>query len=1081
MSTDTSFLARERAALITRRLWPFAVGWLGTVAMWLVVFALERPLALSTLAGAAAQAAVLAAALLACRRSPEGPRVLPIVVGACVVVGLTSIAVARGAGAYGEILAFMLLTLYLAAALLFSWGWRAELALLASTLVPWWLVLDAFTLFVPPLELAAAIAIGASVALVLAEGSWRGVRAVALRRRAEERVTRELEHSRDAYRDLAEHARDFIWSTDRDGRLVYVNEAMMRFLGRREDEILGRPGSDFLTGHVENPRFADMQSGDVPDEAPPYLVQCATPRGPRWVEVVLSVVRDAQGAPIGFRGISRDVQERREAEAALRDSEARYRSLVESQSEMVIRMDLEGRIVFANDAYLEFVGERRDQVYGRGFFHLIPREDHAVVHDAIVKLHEPPHRIAIEVRGITPRGVRWIAWEGGAVLDADGRPVELQSVGRDVTERHAAEAALRESEARYRGLVESQHELVVRLDAGGRFTFVNDAYATKFGRSPAALLGQSFLGFVHPDDRGRIAEAMVAMGRPPHRTFIEVRNLTVEGERWIAWDGGIVLDAAGRMIEAQAVGRDVTERRVSEDALRASEGRYRGLVESARELVTRFDRAGNLTFANDAYFQAVGYPREAIVGRNPLFLVHPDDRPQALVSFKAALVPPYRARRETRGLTPAGWRWYEWEVSGVRDDRDRVVEIQQVGRDLTARRQAEADLRESEERFRRAFEDAAIGMAVTTLDGRTVRANRALCAMLGYSEPELRACGVEDIVHPDDRSDVEGDRSRLAGDVASSYRAERRYIRKDGSVIWVNVTASVIRDVSGTPLYLVGQIQDVTERHLAEEALRDSLAELRRSEEKLRLLAQRQVRIREEERKRVGFDLHDDVCQELVGVGILVESLRRKLAPMPAEHAAEFDRVVGYLGEVVEHLRLLARELRPLSLHDLGLDGSLRSLAEGMSSEVVRVTTDITGTIPPCDEEFELTVYRIAQEAVANAVRHARARRIVIALAITADRLELEVRDDGRGFDPAGRPAVALGLASMEERALAVRGRLEIRSVLGEGTTVTLACPIESRVTAPAGSSPTRSSSLPSATTTPPTAARDSRDRSRAG
>src|SRR6185436_5490847 len=139
---------------------------------------------------------------------------------------------------------------------------------------------------------------------------------------------------------------------------------------------------------------------------------------------------------------------------------------------------------------------------------------------------------------------------------------------------------------------------------------------------------------------------------------------------------------------------------------------------------------------------------------------------------------------------------------------------------------------------------------------------------------------------------------------------------------------------------LVGQIQDVTERHQAEDALRESLADLRRSEEKLRLLARRQVRIREEERKRLGFDLHDDVCQELVGVGILVESLRRKLAPMPAEHAAEFGRVVGYLSEVVEHLRLLARELRPMLLRDLGLGGSLRSLADGMTSATLHVTAE---------------------------------------------------------------------------------------------------------------------------------------------
>ncbi len=827
MNDETSLLAHERSALITRRLSRFALGWLGTVGIWLIVFTLEGPQSPLTLLGVVVQVVVLGIALVLCRAAPAAPRVVPIVVGACVLLGLATMLVVHSVGAYGEVLAFMLLTLCLSSALVFSWGWGPELVLLVFMLVPGAFLLEHVTFLVPLPEVAAAFTIGASVALVVAEGSARSVRAVARRRFAQEQVTRELQQSRDAYRDLAEHARDLIWSTDREGRLVYVNEAMTTFLGVPESELLGRSGGDFLTGHSENPIFDDISRGDLPDETPPYVIQCATPRGPRWVEVVVSVVRDEQGAAIGLRGISRDVQERREAETALR----------------------------------------------------------------------------------------------------------------------------------------------------------------------------------------------------------------------------------------------------------ASEARYRGLVESARELVTRFDRAGNLTFANDAYCRAIGYPRESIVGRNPMFLVHPDDRDAVMASFRAAGVSPYRARRESRGLTPAGWRWFEWELSGVRDEHDRVVEIQQVGRDTTARRQAEADLRDSEERFRRAFEDAAIGMGVTTLEGRTIRANRALCTMLGYTEPELLACSVDDIVHPDDRAVVEADRSRLTTDQAPSYRAERRYIRKDGAHIWVHATASVVRDVAGTPLYLVGQIQDVTERRLAEEALRESLADLQRSEEKLRLLARRQVRIREEERKRLGFDLHDDVCQELVGVGILVESLRRKLAPMPAEYSAEFDRVVGYLGEVVEHLRLLARELRPLLLQDLGLDGSLRSLADGMSSPLVRVTTAFAPAIPRFDEESELTVYRIAQEALANAVRHAGARSIVITLDTTDDRLELVVRDDGRGFDPATRPVVALGLASMEERALALGGRLEIRSVAGTGTTVTLSCPITprkpGRVRESADPSPTRSSPRPSTKTKPRSAARD--------
>jgi PAS domain S-box-containing protein len=243
--------------------------------------------------------------------------------------------------------------------------------------------------------------------------------------------------------------------------------------------------------------------------------------------------------------------------------------------------------------------------------------------------------------------------------------------------------------------------------------------------------------------------------------------------------------------------------------------------------------------------------------------------------------------------------------------------------------------------------------------------------------------------------------------------------------------------------------RDVTERRAAQEALQRSLGELRRSQDQLRLLAQRQVKIREQERKRLGLDLHDDVCQELVGIGILVESLRRRLGPISADNAREFDRVGGYLGQLIDHLRFLARELQPLQLQDLGLEGSLRSLTKGLASEGCSVVPLFPTSIPRLSEEAEVGVYRIAQEALTNAIRHAEARRIRLMLAAMGDILRLEVSDDGRGFDPDDR-SNALGLVSMEERALSLGGRLTIWSSPGGGTTVRLECPVGERASASA-------------------------------
>jgi PAS domain S-box-containing protein len=532
----------------------------------------------------------------------------------------------------------------------------------------------------------------------------------------------------------------------------------------------------------------------------------------------------------------------------------------------------------------------------------------------MIALVHPPHRIAPnEVRCRTTRGWRWFEWEGSAGIDDSGRLTEIQAMGRDVSERREALEALRASEARYRGLVESQIDLIMRCDLDLRLTFVNDAYCQAVRVPREHLLGASLLPLVHEDDRERALQTLEEVKRPPYRVMLQTRGRGAG--RWFEWESCGVLDDHGILVEIQSVGRDVTERQRALEALRASEVRYRGLVESQQELVVRFTPDGRITYANKAGEKKFGMPSEAVVGQ-VLPLVHEDDLPRLQSILEEMRHPPYRAGFEIREITPEGWRWFEWEALAIHEHGE-LLEFQAVGR-------------------------------------------------------------------------------------------------------------------------------DVTERRAAAEALQKSLGELTRSQEQLRLLAQRQVLIREHERKRLGLDLHDDVCQELVGIGIMLESIRRRMGPTSAENASEFDRIARYLNQLIDHLRLLARELQPLQLRDLGLEGSLRSLAKGLTSETCFVDALFPTPIPRLGEEAEVAVYRIAQEALTNAIRHSDASMIKLMLATIADNLCLEVSDDGCGFDPDDR-SNALGLVSMEERALSLGGRLQIWSTIGRGTTVRLECPLGGR------------------------------------
>jgi signal transduction histidine kinase len=167
------------------------------------------------------------------------------------------------------------------------------------------------------------------------------------------------------------------------------------------------------------------------------------------------------------------------------------------------------------------------------------------------------------------------------------------------------------------------------------------------------------------------------------------------------------------------------------------------------------------------------------------------------------------------------------------------------------------------------------------------------------------------------------------------------------------------------------------------------------------------------------------------------------------EASQKLARVGRHLNELGEHLRLVARELRPMLLHDLGLEDSVRSLAAGMST-TTRITTRFPTPIPRLNEDVEVAVYRIVQEAITNVLRHANAREVTVSLAASEGVLQVEIRDDGCGFEVKARQRESLGLVSMEERALAIGGKLHVVSAPGRGTSVVLTCPLIRRVPRPA-------------------------------
>jgi PAS domain S-box-containing protein len=360
------------------------------------------------------------------------------------------------------------------------------------------------------------------------------------------------------------------------------------------------------------------------------------------------------------------------------------------------------------------------------------------------------------------------------------------------------------------------------------------------------------------------------------------------------------------------------------------------------------------------------------------------------------------------------------------DDHGKIDAVCGISTDITERKRTEERLQQVTAELR-AFYQAQPDLAFRLASDGTILDYKAGQASALYLPPEqFLGRRMSDVLPPD--------ASRLLGEAIAR-------VREAGTEL--ATTEYVLPMPDGREHHFEARLTPLEDRRIL--VLVRDISARKRAEESLRLLARRLVTVREEERERLGFDLHDGVCQELAGIGILVAAARADLGSAQADAADKLEQVGKYLQEMMDHIRLLAHELRPMLLHELGLEESLRSLATGFSAARRRIAIHLAEHLPRLEEPIEVAVYRIAQEALINAARHAAARLTTLTLAPHGDTLRLVVQDNGRGFDPRDGGTIGTGIASMEHRALALGARFDLRSEPGRGTTVTFECPLRVR------------------------------------
>ena len=861
------------------------------------------------------------------------------------------------------------------------------------------------------LEALAAVAASALQRMRLAEA----LRASEGLEQAVDERTRELGHANDALEaEVQQHraAREELLQRTRELEVIFRALPDLYFRLADDGRILGhRAGSD-------NELYADpdaflgrrLQEVMPPDVGRAFDAACAEVRRTGQV-ATMEYTLPAPGDPAErtyearlvplvpgeLAAVVRDVTERRRAEAALRASEESYRGLFDNLSELVYIQDLDGRFLNVNEAVLRAYGYTREELLG---------QTPDILAAPQVDLDDTMQRFARAVRGEPQRCQWWGRRKDGSVFPKDlslvrstyfGRDAVI-AVARDVTERVEAERALRAREEHFRRLIEHASDPVSIIGPDGTIRYESEAVERMFGWSVSEGLGTSAWDRVHPDDHAAVGAALAEVVAHPGETG------SAEFRYRDGWGKWRIVEAVGKTLtDDPADGivintRDVTARRMAEEALRESEERYRALIENGHDIIVILDpETGRIRYQSPSMERILGYAPGDLAERNVFELLHPDDLERAQDAILSAVAAPGTTRSaEYRFLhRDGGWRSLETFGRTLSPDsaaRGLVLNT----RDITERKEAEDALRRSESQFRRMIENAQDNIVIVDPAGVMTYQSPSILRLMGYTPEELVGRSAFEFVHPDDVGLLAAEMERTFAEAGYVGQVEYRFRHKDGGWRYLEAVGQTLSPDSPDE-GVVANIRDVTERRLAEEALRRATAE-----------AEAANRAKSEFLSRMSHELRTPM-NSILGFAQLLQ--RAQLAPehqRGVQHILTAGRhLLRLINEVLDIARIEAGRqqlsLEPVRL-DLVLQEALalsRPLAAQAAVSLCASETPAGGVYVRADRQ---RLVQVLLNLLSNAVKYNRAGGSVhVEPEVMEDadggaRVRLHVRDTGRGI-----------------------------------------------------------------------------------
>jgi two-component system cell cycle sensor histidine kinase/response regulator CckA len=640
-------------------------------------------------------------------------------------------------------------------------------------------------------------------------------------------VEASLKEREELYRALTDNGLAGLYLIQ-NNKFHYVNSAFAQIFGYSPEEII----------HLMTPK--DLTH---PDDLPRHY-EYVRQRLAREIEEIHSTIRGVRrdgaiihveflGRRIEYRGRPAiigtllDITERRQAEEALK-----FRAqLLDVVQDSIIAHDLEGAIIYANEAAAQARGYTKEELLGKSIWDLIAPGERQHSLQRLCDLQAGKVLEPFESTHISKGGTEFPVEVHGHLSQRNGKKIFL-GVARDITDRKRAEEAQRESEERYRTLFETAPYCMCMMDLQLNIIMRNQAGIRLFELKEKGGQPRNYLDFVAPEDRERTISAFVGLIETGQVRTLEVNLLKRDGTRLPCLiSASLIQDASGRPQAIIGVAQDVSDLRRAEDALANHLQFMRVLLDTIPNPIFYKDAQGAYLSCNKAFGELLGITPEEIFGKT-VYDLHPKELADKYHQMDLVVLQnaagqvyevPLQAADGTRHhvmIHKATFANAEGNVMGL---VGTIVDISDLKR-------AEEAIRESEARLRAIFEHAPVGITMVDPSGRFLQTNPAFQAILGYSATELQNLTFQQLTHPEDLpGNLQLQEELLAGQ-RQYYSLEKRYLRKDGEIVWVYLMLSRLTNARGE-VRVVGTVLDITAQKRAEAALRES-------EQRFRLMAE---------------------------------------------------------------------------------------------------------------------------------------------------------------------------------------------------------------------------------------------------